>query len=557
MTHVFISHSSQDNEMAKEVVAWLRGRNLESIFLDFDPELGIPAGRDWEQELYKTLRVCRAVIILCSKHSTASKWCFAEITHARSLGKDLFPIKIGPCVVPEILTDRQVIELTKNPEEGYERLWNGLIRSGLDPKDYFSWDSKRPPYPGLPAFEEEDAAVFFGRDESIQDGLDKLKQLCRYRGQRLRLLMFLGASGSGKSSLVRAGIVPRLKRDPDAWLVVNPFRPRQQPFAELGIALSEAFGRYGESRDRRDISKSLIQAVDDRPADGNVLVQLARDLGIAAGKRDATIVLVIDQFEELLGAGKNSQNDRFLRFLRHALEVPDENPLTVLGTLRSDFLGDFQNRPALLGIQFEQSLVGPLTVDGYVKVIEGPAEAAGLRLEPGLTELIVKDAEGQDALPLLAFTLRELWEQYGRPDGNLSIEDYHRLGGLQGSVQRAADGVMKAEELSERQINDLRQAFLAMTLINEEGQYARRAVRWDDLLPASHPILQRFVEARLLVSGKEDGTLEVAHETLLRNWPLLKSWLDESRELLLWRQRLQAHYSEFNRGVVPCCEAPR
>src|SRR5918992_1040250 len=324
MSVIFISHSSQDNETAKEVVAWLRERNFESIFLDFDPELGIPAGRHWEQELYQRLRVCRAVIILCSKHSTASPWCFAEITQARSLGKDLFPIKIGPCVVPEILTDRQVIDLTKNSEEGYERLWNGLIRCGLDPKDYFPWDPKRSPYPGLPAFEEEDAAVFFGRDESIQDGLDKLNQLRRYhRGQRL--LMFLGASGSGKSSLVRAGIVPRLRRDPDAWLVVNPFRPRQRPFAELSIALSEAFGRHGQPQDPSVIEDSLIQAANDRSADDNILVQLAWDLGIAAGQRDAIVVLVIDQFEELLGAGENSQNERFLHFLRHALEVPDEN----------------------------------------------------------------------------------------------------------------------------------------------------------------------------------------------------------------------------------------
>jgi hypothetical protein len=500
------------------------------------------------------------VIILCSKHSTASQWCHSEITLASFLGKDLFPIKIGPCIVPEILTDRQVIDLTKNPEEGYERLWNGLIRSGLDPKDYFPWDPKRPPYPGLLAFEEEDAAVFFGRDESIQDGLDKLNQLRRYHRVQ-RLLMFLGASGSGKSSLVRAGIVPRLRRDPDAWLVVNPFRLRQRPFAELSIALREAFGRYGQPQDRR-IEELLIQVANDGSVDGDILVQLAWDLGMAAGKRDATIVLVIDQFEELLGAGENSQNERFLRFLCHALEVSDENPLAVLGTLRSDFLGDFQNHPALLGLRFEQSLVGPLTVDEYVKVIEGPAEAAGLRLEPGLTKLMVKDTEGQDALPLLAFTLRELWEQYGHPNGNLSIEDYHRLGGLLGSVRRAADGVMNAEPLFEGQRNALHQAFLAMTRINEEGQYARRAVHWEDLPPDSHPILQRFVEARLLVSGKEDGTLEVAHETLLRNWPLLKGWLDESRELLLWRQRLQAAYSEFERSGTllrgaPLAEAER
>lgn len=550
MSYIFISHSSKDNDKAKETSDWLIEQGFSSLFLDFDPELGIPAGCNWEQELYYKLRKCRAVIFLCSEHSAASDWCFAEIALSRALGKSIFPVKIKPCKVKPFLTDIQAIDLTINPKEGYERLWKGLVKSGLDPKDFFQYDPKRPPYPGLLAFQEEDAAVFFGRDDCIRDALDKLNNISRYGGRRI--VMLLGASGSGKSSLVRAGLVPRLKRDPDTWLVVNPFRPRQHPLDELAIALSETFDRYGQSRNRMDISEHLRNSAGSVPPDIGVLLELVRELTVSANKRDAVVVLVIDQFEELLSLATNSEATHFLFLLREVLSKED-NGLIVLGTLRSDFLHEFQNHSALCGMPFEEVMVGPLTVDGYVKVIEGPAEVAGLKLEPGLTELMIKDTETEDALPLLAFTLRELWELYGYQDGDLTIEEYRdKLGGLLGSVQRAADGVISAYSLSEQQKRDLHRAFLSMTQINEKGQYARRAAHWNDLPPISHEILRRFVEARLLVSGKEDNTLEVAHEALLRKWPLLKGWLDEDREFLLWRQRLHSALSEFKYSGLLC-----
>ena len=97
MSAIFISHSSRDNQVADEIRNWLAELGHRSVFLDFDPAVGIPAGRDWEQELYLKIRACRAVIVLCSKHSMASRWCFMEITHARALGKHLFPVKIDDC----------------------------------------------------------------------------------------------------------------------------------------------------------------------------------------------------------------------------------------------------------------------------------------------------------------------------------------------------------------------------------------------------------------------------------------------------------------------------
>jgi WD40 repeat protein len=542
MSVIFITHSSKDDDAAKEIAAWLKARDFDSIFLDFDPVNGIPAGRNWEQELYRKLRQCRAVIVLCSEHSMASDWCFAEITHARSLGKHLFPLKIAPCTLRPILSDIQTIDLTDGSEEGYQRLWNGLIRAGLDPKDFFQYDRKRPPYPGLFAFTKQDAAVFFGREDSIREGLDTLNNLRQFGGARL--VVFLGASGSGKSSLVRAGLAPRLERDLDAWLIIDPFRPRQNPFDELAIVLSEAFARHGECHDRQTLGEQLRQAAATVPPDGRVLVDLTLEIGIAADQRDACVVLIVDQLEELLSANTNTPSNLFLPFL-HAALATQSDQLMVLSTLRSDFLGDFQNHPALRGLPFEEVMVGPLTVDGYAKVIEGPAEVAGLELEPGLSELLVKDTDTEDALPLLAFTLRELWERWGQ-GGVLTVENYRdKLGGLYGSVQRAADAVINAEPPSQLQEKDLQRAFLTMVRINEEGQYARRPVRWDHLPQDSHSLLQRFVEARLLISGKEDGILEVAHEALLRNWPRLKHWLDGNREFLLWRQRLKATIADW------------
>src|SRR5258708_19206495 len=149
MSAIFISHNSKDNEAAAELRSLLETQGYASLFLDFHPEDGIPAGREWEQELYGQLRSSQAVIVLCSKDSMASMWWFAEITHAKALGKSIIPIKVGECVVNTILTSRQVLDLTKDKDDAYRRLWAGLKILGMDSRDTFDWDPKRPPYPGL------------------------------------------------------------------------------------------------------------------------------------------------------------------------------------------------------------------------------------------------------------------------------------------------------------------------------------------------------------------------------------------------------------------------
>jgi WD40 repeat protein len=537
MSSLFVSHSSADAAQAQELQQRLVAQGHRSVFLDFDPQHGIPAGRDWEQELYRQLRACQAVIVLCSEQSMASQWVFAELTHAKALGKPLFPIVVSPCTVHSLLTAQQVIDLTADPEEGYRRLWQGLAAAGLDPARSLGWDGVRPPYPGLMAFEEADAGMFFGRDAEIQQGMELLNQIRQFGGARS--LMVLGASGSGKSSLVRAGLIPRLRLNPDAWLILPPMRPLAEPFRELAVAFAEAFEQAGQTRDWRELSVTLKRAATSRPIDAQALLNLAVDLRLACNRRNATLVLPLDQLEEALSYPDGAEENAFLPLLQAAL-APAQTPLLVIATLRSDYLGQFQQHPSARVLQFQDLRVGPLAADQWTSVIEGPALRAGVDLEPGLTSVMIGDTKTEDALPLLAFSLHELYERC-HADGRLSIEEYRsQLGGLGGSVAKVAEAVFNAESLTPPQIDALRDAFLELVRLNDEGRFARQAVPWARFSPEVGPTLERFVQARLLISrGEPERVLEVTHEALFRNWDRLRGWLEDDREFIRWRQRLE------------------
>jgi WD40 repeat protein len=530
LSAIFLSHSSIDNAVAMELRSWLEELGFASIFLDFDPEQGIPPGRDWEKELYSQLRSCRAVIVLCSGHSMASPWCFAEITHARALGKALFPVKVVDCKVHPILQTVQLVDLTVHREEGLARLRRGLEQAGLDSANSFDWQRTRSPYPGLAAFDADDAAVFFGRDAEIGRGLDLLNRQRRFGGARFVLV--LGASGSGKSSLLRAGLLPRLRRAPAQWLVVPPFRPFGRPLESLAFALAEAFATTDAARSWQDLVGVL-----EKP--GASLARLADELAFGRRQPEATVLLCADQLEELLTLSTADEADRFLKLLRDSAEAPASR-LLVVATVRSDFLGLVQSQPALHGATFAELLVGPMPMARVGEVIEGPAAVAGLELEPGLVQAMVSDTGEAGALPLLAFALRELWEH--RTGERLTMAQYAgQLGGITGSVAKAAEEVLaNYQALTPRDETELRQAFLSLVRINDEGRFTRRPAGWSTLPERIHPLLEKFVQARLLVSRQDVSgrLLEVAHEALFGSWARLAAWLAVDRAFLFWRKRL-------------------
>ena len=252
------------------------------------------------------------------------------------------------------------------------------------------------------------------------------------------------------------------------------------------------------------------------------------------------MLLVIDQAEELFGNVVGAEAQRFARLLRSALEASGR--LMTLATMRSDFLDRFQTDPGLRDLDYEAVTVDPLSTRRLPEIIEGPAEVAAISLGPGLVAALLADTETEDALPLLAFTLRELHERYGG-DGRLTLDDYRDLGGLEGSVRRAADGVIEAARPDDAELSALRSAFVpALVRINEQGQYTRRRASRAALPERAQALLQQFVDARLLVSDRDRNgreTVEVAHEALLRAWPRLRGWLDEDQEKLRLRETIR------------------
>src|SRR5687767_3401963 len=246
MASVFVSHSSRDRSVTERVAERLRAAGFAALFVDFDPEKGIPAGRNWERELYAQLRKTDAVVFLASEASVASRWCFAELSLARSLGRPVFPLRLQPGVGLPLLADVQWTDLTDPPEEGLGRLVAGLRSAGLDPADSFAWDPDRSPYPGLVPFAPEDAAVFFGRQPETHRLMELLTPTLQHGPGRF--IAVVGPSGSGKSSLLHAGLLPRLARQPERWLVVPPLRPGRQPTAALAGSLARAFATRGRPR---------------------------------------------------------------------------------------------------------------------------------------------------------------------------------------------------------------------------------------------------------------------------------------------------------------------
>ena len=534
MARIFISHSSLDDEAAARMKGWLGSQGFETTFLDFDKASGIPPGADWEKTLYREVEQSQAVIVIQTPNWLASKWCFAEFTQARALGKAIFLVIETPTGDAQISPDIQTLNLLSDREGGLERLSREIVRIALDAQGGFNWDATRPPFPGLLAFQEEDAAIYFGRDDDIRRLIERLEARRAQGGAKLVAL--LGSSGSGKSSLLRAGVIPRLKRAGRNWVVTPAMRPRLHPIDALAVALA---GASGPDTDWRKLKDSLLGPDPER-----ALADLANDLRVKAGAGEAEILIPIDQGEELFGVADPDEAKRFFEILTHALS--DSLPYMAVIAIRSDFLGQLQSA-ATLTARFEEFSLGPMPLARVPQIIQGPAKVAGVNVEEAFVQQAARDAATEDALPLLAFALRELWDR--SPNKSLSLEGYKALGDekggltpLENAVREAADAVLAEAKPADDELMALREAFVpAMVRVNDQGEYVRRPARLDELPPKARPLLERLAKARLLIV-RQDGdarVVEVAHEALLRKWPLLRSWLDAARVFLIGKQQLE------------------
>jgi WD40 repeat protein/DNA-binding SARP family transcriptional activator len=401
---------------------------------------------------------------------------------------------------------------------------------GVLPVDVLPVDIRNP-YKGLRPFSEADARDFFGREALIDELVARLGE----DGAQARFLAVVGPSGSGKSSLVRAGLLPVLRRDAvpgsACWFIAQMV-PGTQPFAELQAAL-------------------LRVAVNPLPPE--LAQQLAADAqGLVRGTRwalpdDASqLLLVVDQLEELFTLVEDSQErEAFLDVLATAVTAPLSR-VRVVATLRADFYDRPLRHPATAALLAAQTVVVvPLGPQEVEQAVERPAMGVGVRVDPGLVDQIVSDVgHAPAALPLLQFALTEVFER--RSDHLLTRDAYKDVGGLTGALARRAEEAY--DQLEPRAQRLTEQVFLRLVTLGEGVADTRRRVLRVELTSLAgsdgviDEVLERFGTARLLSFDRDPETrgptVEVAHEALLREWRRLASWIDAAREDVAIQRRL-------------------
>jgi hypothetical protein len=561
MPAIFISHSSLDPQIADDIKTALDGLGFEQVFLDFDKATGIDAGENWEKRLYEELSRCHVVVLMLTPNWLASKWCFAELTQARALGKVILPIVCKPLGERVVLPEIQSVDLLDLNAGGLDKLERRLRAITNELARGFSLDPSRPPYPGIHAFEAEDAAIYFGRDDEARAVIERLDAR-RVQGGA-RCLVVIGASGSGKSSLLKAGVLPQLSRRRSEWVVLPCIRPEKAPIETIAKSIAQHLGKPDDWRVWQATLGSAV-AIDH-------IEELLKDLRVGDA-RAATVLLPIDQFEEVFTVATSAERAAFLHLLASALDPARDLPLMVIATGRSDVLEGLLEAGSLAHLSETYPLM-PMPLDWVPRLVEGPAEVAGLNVEKGLAQTIARDVESPEALPLLAHTL---WLLYRRSSGKkLSLAEYQSLGDLehhlnpiQNSVRLVADQAIGGLKPADVELATLRDAFVPhlVRVRLDDGKRVRQSARLSELPNEALRLIRALVEARLLSTRAADeryeaaktggdAVVEVTHEALFEAWPTLKQWLTEEHAFLSDIERIKSAHDIWTEA--PSDQKPR
>ncbi len=394
------------------------------------------------------------------------------------------------------------------------------------------------PYKGLRAFQEADADDFFGRDILIQHLIHRLNE----KHPLAHFLAVVGPSGSGKSSVVKAGVLPALRKNAipgsSRWFV-SEMTPGTDPISELETALLCIAPQPPD-----DMAQRLR-------ATPNGLVELLPE--VLPDYPNCDFLLVIDQFEEVFTQVENEAGRaHFLESLRIATSAPNI-PFRVIITLRADFYDRPLLYPEFGALMRERTeVVLPLSAEELERAIAGPAERVGMTVEPALIAGVIADVrEEPGALPLLQYALTEVFER--REGKNLTLDAYHSSGGALGALARRAEDLFVDMPEDERQAT--RQLFMRLVTLGEGTEDTRRRARWAELISMSgdsqlvRHVLDKFGKFRLFTFDNDpqtrEPTVEVAHEALIRQWRRLREWLDDSREDLRMQRRLTSATEEW------------
>ena len=413
------------------------------------------------------------------------------------------------------------------------------------------------PYRGLDAFDETSAAMFFGREQVVENLVARLDRVSSpVVSSSRRLLAVMGPSGCGKSSVILAGLLPALARTASPWLrdaTVIVLRPRHAPIELLSDALGRtSVGQVLPETARRTMAARLRQAAMSGSPEG--VVRIMQD----AAPQDRPLLIVVDQFEQAYtlcrpddpadaaqDAATKAERDAFVTALLAAATEP-HGRISVLLTLRSDFYGSLTEHAALSAAVSEGHILVPAMERHELRrAIAEPARIRGRPLPPHIVDRLLDEAHGASgtALPLLSFALFQLWEAMrdgADPDAVLA-----GLGGVGGALAQRADAVLARLARPAQAL--ARDTFLAAVQLGEGGRDTSRRIALDEAVPEGAAIdaraaLEPFVTTRLLVvdAGTDRRVwVELPHEALIRHWHTLRNWIDAERDDLRLLHRAQ------------------
>jgi energy-coupling factor transporter ATP-binding protein EcfA2 len=538
---VFLSYNNRDRHQVENIARRLTELGV-SVFLD---RWYLVPGLPWPQHLEEILDACGAAAICLGPHGMGP-WQQREqyLALDRQAKDPKFP------VIPVLLpgADPPLGFLSLNTWVDFRQAFNHdealtLLSAAIQGKPpgpdlqrhTATARSNICPYRGLNFFREEDSPFFFGRDAFIE----RLQAAV----QRHSLVAVVGASGSGKSSVVRAGLVPQLRQGAgnQVWDIVT-IVPGDRPLQSLAAAMVRLLELEMTEVDRlKEIAKL---------AESLLLGELRlRDVvATAMEKQPGTnrLMLIVDQFEELYTLTSDEKARE--RFIDELLEATTLSPLSVVLTLRGDFFDDvLSNRRFSDRIQDATVHISGMKREELKQAIENPARKVGLNFEPGLANRILDNVQDQPGnLPLLEFVLTELWNQ--RQDELLTHAAYEDMGEAEGAIATQAETAFAVLSPADQEI--ARRVFLQLVRpggdVNtpaSEVEPTRRRASFADLGEEAEPVVRKLADAHLLVTGRNEATgeevVDLVHEALIKAWDRLRNWISEDLEFLRWREQMR------------------
>jgi GAF domain-containing protein len=557
--HVFLSHNSADKPVVEELA---RRLDLEGIQAWLDTWSLIP-GDAWQEATEKALRECDTCAVFIGP-SGLGEWHNEEMRTAihRRVGEKGFrviPVLLPSAKwseesrLPDFLERTTRVEFrTVDDADAFHRLVCGIRGVSPGPVSVGTIRMDSIPYRGLRVFEADHSDFFFGRETLVKQLLDTLHQSIRSEGQA-RFITIIGPSGSGKSSLARAGLVGALRSGwlpgSNQWPIII-CRPGRNPLQSLIAKLADTVGR---PVDADYLLSEEMEFLGDQSALHTKACQVLENF-----PPHSRLLILIDQFEEVFTLLSDPQRvDAFINNLLYASGLDHGRTVVVL-TLRADFVGKCTAYPDLAAaLCTRQRLVPRMREDELRRAIEQPARLVGCELEAGLTDSLVSEVgKNAGSLPLLQHVLFELWQ---RRQGNLlTLSAYEDIGGIQGALQQHAEGVYAVMGENEREV--CRRIFLRLIQPGENTEDTKRRVRMGEFEPAAstdqhtvESVIMRLAgeKARLVTiegEGVQGEFVEVAHEALIRGWSRLRDWIEEDRESLRRHRRLREAAEEWEQN---------